>query len=244
MAMPIAFRIPGDVQASDDSNPSDQVIWRLGVRAEVPGVDYQATFDVPVFDAGERVDLPDDAWSSLDAERAAYEGPSDSKIEVITTSRGTEIYYPAARNPGVALGATVFLVIWLGATAWITTAGAPIIFPLVFGLFGVLLLYVVLLMWFGTMRVVAGRTVLAVTQGFLFVKRTKRLDPAAAEDVTVDMGMQSGRRVFYRIHILGADGTKVNAGRGIDDKREAEWLASHIKSAIKLSTAAGASERL
>ncbi len=76
------------------------------------------------------------------------------------------------------------------------------------------------------------------------MKRTKRLDAAAAEDVTVDMGMQSGKQVFYRIHILGEDGTKVNAGRCIDDKREAEWLASHIKSAIKLSTAAGASERL
>jgi hypothetical protein len=47
--IPIALAIPIDARESDERNSSNRIVWRLLVSADVPGVDYTATFDVPVF---------------------------------------------------------------------------------------------------------------------------------------------------------------------------------------------------
>ncbi len=47
--IPVFFKIPADCRESDDSNSRDQILWRLEARAKVPGVDYFAPFEVPVF---------------------------------------------------------------------------------------------------------------------------------------------------------------------------------------------------
>ncbi|MCU1245998.1 MAG: hypothetical protein JWN02_1908 [Acidobacteria bacterium] len=44
-----AFTLPADALSSDDSIAGVPIIWRLHVRAEVPGVDYAAEFELPVF---------------------------------------------------------------------------------------------------------------------------------------------------------------------------------------------------
>jgi hypothetical protein len=48
-AVPVHFRLPADVAPCDDTNSNDRIVWRLQLAAAVPGVDYSATFDVPVF---------------------------------------------------------------------------------------------------------------------------------------------------------------------------------------------------
>ena len=54
-SMPVAFRIPFNLPASDlpgmPPEGSMRVRWLLSVKASVPGMDYVAVFDVPVFPA-------------------------------------------------------------------------------------------------------------------------------------------------------------------------------------------------
>ena len=85
---------------------------------------------------------------ATDAERAAaaaalvpadYRQPAGSRIQVTTNRRGTEIDFPPARNPGFAIGLTVFVGIWVGAIGFMVAVHAPIFFPIVFGAFGLLL---------------------------------------------------------------------------------------------------------
>ncbi len=49
MAIPVGFPLPLDAAPTDSRNARDQVLWRLVVAASVPGVDYESTFEVPVF---------------------------------------------------------------------------------------------------------------------------------------------------------------------------------------------------
>ncbi|HEX8153551.1 MAG TPA: hypothetical protein VF698_10515 [Thermoanaerobaculia bacterium] len=49
MRLPFTFNIPASAPPTDIHNPRDAMVWRLEVKAEVPGVDYAANFDVPVF---------------------------------------------------------------------------------------------------------------------------------------------------------------------------------------------------
>lgn len=48
-AIPVEFNIPYDCPETDDSDPDNRVEWDLDVHADVPGVDFQASFAVPVF---------------------------------------------------------------------------------------------------------------------------------------------------------------------------------------------------
>jgi len=50
--IPVAFEIPGDTRQTDESNSRDAIMWRLKVDAATPGVDYAASFEVPVFRIG------------------------------------------------------------------------------------------------------------------------------------------------------------------------------------------------
>jgi hypothetical protein len=46
------------------------------------------------------------------------------------------------------------------------------------------------------------------------------------------MGLQAGSTVYYDLAVVQRNGRRANAGSGIRDKREAEWLAGLIRSAI------------
>ena len=236
VGVPIAFPIPADAVPSDPARGGDRVVWRLDVSAEVPGVDYASSFEVPVFRtaASDEPRTPaESAVASAYAVQADYRQPSASRIAVTTTRRGTEIYYPRGRNPGFALGLTAFGALWGGAV-WLTVAlHAPLIFPIVFGSFGLLLAVAVLDAWLTVTRVTVGDGRVSVANGWLGANREKSLPTAEVADVTTKIGAQAGTRMYYDVMLVTTGGKRVAAGRGIRDKREAEWLAATIKAALR-----------
>jgi hypothetical protein len=233
--IPIAFAIPADARPCDDRNPDDRVLWRLQVDADVPGVDYSSTFEVPVFRTADS-----DQPRSADEETATrdplapmvYRQPATSRIEVTNNRRGTEILYPAARNPGVATGLTFFLALWCAAIWACIHFGAPIIFPIVFGLFGIIILVVTLDAWLKATRVTVEPGTITVASGYLTTGAGKTIDADDIADVTPTITMQGGGTAYYDVTIVRKNGKKVSAGSGIRDKREAEWLAATLKESL------------
>jgi hypothetical protein len=233
--LPVAFAIPHDATPSDPGASNDRVLWRLQVTGDVPGVDYSAAFEVPVFHTS-ATDVP-----LTDADRAAaaasmlpadYRPPAGSRIQVSTTRRGTEIYFPPARNTGFAAGITVFTAIWIGAIVLALVLHAPILFPIVFGLFGLLLVYFMLDAWLGVTRVLAGDGEVTVATGWLVARHERTLRTAEIAGVTARIGSQQGNVPLYDISIETTAGKRVAAGRSVRDKHEAEWLAAAIMRAI------------
>jgi hypothetical protein len=119
--VPVRFRLPSDVLPSDDTNSNDRIVWRLQIGAAVPGVDYSATFEVPVFRtaaSAEPMGPEEEKVLGPAPERLPYRQPADSPIRVSTGPRGTQIVFPAARNPAAALGLTAFAALW-AAIIWL-----------------------------------------------------------------------------------------------------------------------------
>jgi len=110
---------------------------------------------------------------------------------------------------------------------------APIIFPIVFGAFELLLLWFVLELWLRVSRVVAGDGSLAIASGFLFPGKDRSWAAAEIDDVTTRITMQAGGRPYYDIIAVTRSGKKVTAGHSVRDKHEAEWLAATIKHALR-----------
>ena len=81
-------------------------------------------------------------------------------------------------------------------------------------------------------RVTAGDGQVTVASGWLGPNRERTLRAAEVTDVTTKIGAQGGNATYYDVILVTTAGKRVTAGRGIRDKREAEWLAATIKGAV------------
>ncbi|HZI76352.1 MAG TPA: hypothetical protein VFD73_20505, partial [Gemmatimonadales bacterium] len=141
---------------------------------------------------------------------------------------------PAARNPGAAAGATLFALLW-GAAAWaLIHYKAPLVFPVVFGLTELIVIWISLRMWLGVSRVTVRPGTLLLASGLGYPYRQRTLPASAIADITVAIGMQAGAVPYYDLVVRQKDGTKVTAGSSVREKREAEWLAVTLKGALGL----------
>jgi hypothetical protein len=110
--IPVAFRLPADAEPCDDTNPSNRVLWRIQLSASVPGVDYESRFEVPVFrtSASDQPLSADEDQLTETPPATEYQQLADSRIVVASNRRGTEVLFPAARNPGAAASLTAVLL--------------------------------------------------------------------------------------------------------------------------------------
>jgi len=233
--IPVAFRLPADAQPCDDTDPNNRVLWQLRLLATVPGVDYESHFEVPVF----RTSASDQPLSA-EEERitqdplagAGYQQPADSRIVVTSNRRGTEVLFPAARNPGAATGISFFLLLWLGFITIEMYFRAPLVFPIVTGLLGLLILIGALDLWLEVSRVAVDAGILTWATGYLVPGRERTLHGSEIADVIAAIGMQAGTTVYYDVTVVQKNGKKIKVGRSVRDKREAEWLAGTIRTAL------------
>ena len=121
-----------------------------------------------------------------------------------------------------------FTAILTAVTWFILQSDAPLLFPIVFGLFNLLLFYAVATMWLGHSKIVVGPNTTRVTTGILFFTSTRSF-PTESLEVSVTTGMQAGNKLYYDLTVLPVNGKKIKVGTPIKDKREAEWLADVLR---------------
>jgi hypothetical protein len=230
--IPVAFQLPPDVEPSEVTNANSRVVWRLQVGASTPGLDYHRTFEVPVFRTDDRSSMSQVISPDPASLVAAYRQPADSRITVSRITSGAEILFPAARNPGPAAGMTIFLCLWWGLVAAEGFLRAPLIFAIVTGALGLLLLVGALNLWLLVQRVTVNTGGITLAGGYLVPGRGRLLPAAEIQDVATEIGMQVGTTVYYDIIARSKNGKKTTLGRSLRDKREAEWLAATIKKAL------------
>ncbi|MCH6569894.1 MAG: hypothetical protein IH794_07290 [Acidobacteria bacterium] len=238
-SIPFTFEIPYDAKATARKNMDNAILWYVDAAASVPGVDYGAQFEVPLFRTSEsdpdfaparEAEVPEQM-----AEDLTHTG-SHGAITVRPGQRGgTEFYFAPARNVRVALVLTVFTLIWSAVIWFMMTQGAPVFFLIVFGLFDLLLLYAVLQLWFGVSKVLIESGQVKVTSGFLWLGVSRVIPCSQVEDIQISIGMQSGGRSgtpYYNIELITHAKKKLSLGRSIKDKRQADWLATTMQDAV------------
>ncbi len=242
--MPISLALPEDASETTIDNPRDRVFWLLEVSADVFGVDYAAKFEVPVFRTDRVAQLVDDYVDGEDwaadyrrpvdrSSGAVWAGERESGVRVERRAQGVkEFYFPPGRNVGAAIGLTCFTAVWSGFIWIMLELGAPVLFPVFFGLFDALLIVACASMWLGSTRtLIDGRTI-TVQSRILGIGSTKRIQVGEIDGVDLSIGMQSGRTPYYDIIVRCRDGRKVSLGSSIKDKREAERILDEMKGCL------------
>jgi hypothetical protein len=232
-AIPVDFRIPRDVQATDNSNLSNQIIWRLEGMADVPGLDYHDVFEVPVFrtaaSSGEDEPVASGPGEFADVTTQARR-PDQLTVVVRQTNEGTEFYFPPARNRRLAVWTTVLALIVCGVAYSLAHAGAPLIFPIVFGLFALVLVCLAAQYWMAATRLVIGAK-LRLQPGLLGWKtREIALTDVDGFDEKIQSLTLSGTVIpYYDIVLRLRDGQSLTVGKMLSSKRETEWLVSEMR---------------
>jgi hypothetical protein len=125
-----------------------------------------------------------------------------SRIQVTDGPNGREFYFPAARNLGMAFGLTFFLAIWSGVLWLMMVKHAPVLFPIVFGLFEIFILWGFVSAWFKSSRVTANGTGVMLQNRWLIFSRTRRFDASEIARFEVKVGMTSGATAFHDLKLV------------------------------------------
>ena len=241
-AIPVQFALPADALETTASKRSEGVFWALAVEASLPGVDLHEDFDVPVSRGAVTGDrsVPTDG-PSIPPQRATAtvtrQDLATAGIHVRQNEAGVEYHFGAARNPSFAIGLTAFLLIWTGAI-WLQLAlDAPWFFPLLTGLFELLLLMIVADLWLGTTTITIGRQTITRRYAIAGLGTTHVIDAADVVKIDLHISMQTSGRSgtpYYEIRATLRTGRRRPLGSGIRNKAHAEWLAGEMRAAIGL----------
>ena len=225
--IPVHFDVPFDQPQTDTGNRSNSVLWRLEARAQVAGVDFHNQFDVPIF---RTADSRDDAAPAAQRFKAAPDldlnaALREARIELVRSQDGrTRLEFPRARHPGIALSWTVFTALWIGSVWLLLALEAPLLFPIVFGLFVLPLAYFTLDSWLGYRRIEATEHSVTITRGWFGEGRTRSFDRADIRNIKVVRGMQAGNRLYHDIKLKPAQGSSLVLANAIRQRQLAEQI--------------------
>ncbi len=241
--VPVSFAVPEDVPVCDLGDPDNRIFWLLDICADVPGVDYAARFEVPVF--GGPI-APAAARTRTPADRVAASRPAFSKGRTesgtVDLSRGGVILghegggvsfrFPAARTKGAALALTFFFALWSGFVALMLHLEAPILFPVLFGFFDILIFMGVIDLWLWAGRIEARHGRLSYQKGLLGLGRRHEIAASQIDSLKPARGMQSGKKLFYSIELTTREGQKAVIAKRLDSRRQAEGIIRRINESL------------
>ncbi len=224
------FRINSDARLSDDSNSSDVLLWRIDCSARVPGVDFGASFEVPVI-AGQP-----DQQTLLIAEKMSREQTRKAELSASWRDTGVQLgnqggypsyLFAAGRNKAVSALLGLFALIFGGFGVGIAYFGDAWIFGGIFSLVGLLMLWGTFYHLLHSSEFTARPDRLEVISGTLFKKR--RVYPVdSIKDIALEESSRAGNTQYWRIVVKTLQGAAGGYGGYKPEKNRSVTIASDI----------------
>jgi hypothetical protein len=235
--IPVKLLVPFDLPSS-----GEDVKWLLEAKAETVGVDYFASFEVPVFKTPA-------SSARIDGETSAAESIADDEPTDLATAAARlggvlepgmpdarSIYFPAARNRGMAAFLAMFSLAWFGICCGLFVGGAPRVIPAAMGLVGVLPLYAAISACFGSVRLEYNPRSVAYTRRVLGLGRRRELPRSQISVINVDRsGTTYNGRAYRKIVASTVEPRDVTLLNEIGGFRDAERLAADMRQVLELT---------
>jgi hypothetical protein len=229
--IPIFFRLPDNLPESTSSS-GDGIHWKLEASATLRGPNFHAAFEVPVFKLPEPPEISDDPTLQYQMSLDEVRKQIHSKIQIADLpDGGKEFIFPAARNPGFAMGASIFCLIWTGIIVLLVWKRAPFLFPFVFGALDLLMLAFSFDLWFRRSRVTIAAEEIKIETAWLAFKKQSALKISDAANFVADIGATAGHSAYYDLKIRTRDGKEFTLAKNLNSKPEADWLVRQLTAA-------------
>ena len=121
--------------------------------------------------------------------------------------------FPMARNPGTAAILMLNCLISGGVAVGAQMGGAPIFFPIIFGLIAVVILLILPDLWFYRSVVDISPRELVVSGGLFGLGATRSIAAADVKSIETRQGMFCGQTTYYKIVAVCNDGKQITLGK-------------------------------
>jgi hypothetical protein len=227
------FAIPPGLPQSEKAS-SDHHRWLLSLQCELPGVDFVRSFEVPVFETGTPLRSTQKATYAKDS--APLTAAPGSIVRIEHTADGLCFHYPWHRHWWGALLMILVGGVFAGV-GWFIGAHEPgLLFPLVFGGVGAVVLAAGLYLIGNTLTTTVSRNGIRTLRSIygLRFQRNARRDEILRLERRIGSTMQGGskNRVFYAIDAHTRDGRRITIADTLEGSRLADFVEARVREAL------------
>ena len=231
--VPVCFKLPANLPESD-ALAGDGIHWLLEASAELPGPDFHARFDVPVFQSSELPAPSDDPTLQYQMSLDEIRKQIQSLVQIKALPEGGKEYvFPAGRNSGFASGASVICMIWTAIIAVLIWKHAPLPFLLLFTAIDLLMGVFVLDLWLRRSCVNVNPKRLTVRMAWLGFGKEHQLQVEEIKTLAVDIGATVGHAHYHDLKVQTHDGREFMLAKHLNSKPETDWLVREMMAAMK-----------
>jgi hypothetical protein len=197
----------------------------------MPGIDYAADFQFPVLSTGEHPHAPREFTVASTSASSWVPSPESHITATPLPEGGEEIVVSTHSRLSEIFGMLLFSAIWYGFVAIMIAVHAPFFFPILFSLFGLIVLFAIVDGLFGRSVIRASRTALTVRRAYPFgLGTTRTFDPSQIESVSSNLALASQSAAsMYTVDLTLTGGEHVQAAKAIRDRSDAEMLAARVR---------------
>lgn len=237
--IPVLFAIPFSEKPTDESNSRNEIIWKIEVKASVPGLDYSSEFEIPVFKTDESnpdFALPQEEIEALPQKTVAPLELLDRGGIIVSpsySSGGMEYLFPMGRNWKSSLGLSLFSIVWNGIVIGIFCAKAPLLFLITFGGVGIILILCSLNSWFNKRKVEINQYSIKLSGGFMGIGSKREIDIKEYQSFNRKMTSQSNQTTFYKVLLHTVSNETYTVATALKGKTLADAFIAELKKQIK-----------
>ena len=219
------FDVPKGLPSSEA--PADSYyLWRLVVKADLPGVDLHRQFELPVFPTAEQSRYQRQDSTAHPQALEHRDALIESVLDLRQVNGGVELYYPMWRNAGMKLGWMVFGLIFGGAGIGMWYADAPRFMAIIFAGIGFLACVFCLYGLLNSLRIRLDQQGLWTQRRLMGVIIHKQHYPRAQIkhlQLHKSYSAQSGSEYteVFSLKALTADGKKITVGESLKGRATA-----------------------
>lgn len=230
--VPVELPLPVDGAESDTVDAcTDTIHWEIHVHAALPGIDFSAAFEVPVYGRSPTPFVPSRPTARAPSPAARTHG---ARIRSTQTG-GIEIMFPATRDIKGLAGLALFIVFWLSWMLLFTRDEPPRWFQFIWAGIAILMFVTLLRLSFGYALIRIERGQLSAISGALGLSRSKHIATAEIHKIHLDSGLQIMGHAYHLLQVETASGKRISIGTRVRDRNEADWIISKIEDALKKS---------
>jgi len=255
--IPVEFALPADAFQTDHDNPSDQVVWLLKAKADVPGVNYSDEFEVPVFRTGSSPSAAASAAfaggvqigrfassTTTPAESfAEVSEPPHHRVIVHDSPDGQEFRFRAGRNVA-RTGLVVSLAAAITALFWTMLHVHPHPPAFAFAIVGLLDFFLTMAVIHGALsatRIVVGNGMISWRRSILGMGQSHELQVSDVDSILAFTSIQqasSSGSTLYSLRLKSKSGKNYTLVDDIASRQEARWIVSQIekRAGMRLNT--------
>jgi hypothetical protein len=244
------FDVPADLDESDaDQSSDDYYIWRLNLKADLPGTDIDRDYEIPVYATAE--ESRHISHRAIEEARHQTDAIDDKavreSIQIHSGIHGKEMVYPMGRNLGSSFIGFLVGAIFTGAGWWLVVREGERLFGTVFGAIGALVAIACLYVVLNSLHVTRSASEITAVRKLLGIPiRTQRMriDQIVRLSKKSKHKSQSGNKhtVYFSIYARDRDGNKMVVGEGFKGNNEAKAAIRFLTKEFGITPAKAASD--